>query len=377
MNCKESALYRQPSRGTEIARRYSGQLRAALAALLLAASALAGALLPAPGRGGSSALRRFRNAARPSRLALSALLVLAASMAPPVVPKAVAQTVQTLVSNNNATGALRINPPLDTYNSGDGTAVGDVLHATRGTMHDPDGMPGGELRRGPFEVRWYRVDGATETPVWERYKKYTIQEGDVGKHLKLKVSFTDNVGVRETLESALWPITGNLAVRPPGPPIRIGSAGRDQSMRIWWDAPTSHGGRAVAKYQYRLTAKRSVGDGANNDSSSFCRWTGTQTWSPNWTDVADSVDPGTSLGDERTVAAMGLTNGTYYCFQLRAVSSAGNGTEFRWQGRAGAPEGGGRPSRTTRASPCAKATATRSPSPTSGTKRPTSPRCTS
>ncbi len=165
----------------------------------------------------------------------------------------------------NATGAPHINPPHDSFNSGDGTAVGDLLHATRGNMHDPDGMPGGSFFedrfkvRNNFDLRWYRVDGETETRIgkWGG-DYYPIQHADVGKFLKLKVSFTDNAGSQETLESAKWPITGNLSVQPPGFPIRVGSAGRDQSIRVWWDPPTSHGGSPITKYQYRLRPKRAV-----------------------------------------------------------------------------------------------------------------------
>ena len=65
----------EASRRAQAARRYPGRLRSALAALLLAAAALAGVLLPAPAGaqtvGGFSALRRFRNGGRPVRLALA------------------------------------------------------------------------------------------------------------------------------------------------------------------------------------------------------------------------------------------------------------------------------------------------------------------
>ena len=78
-------------------------------------------------------------------------------------------------------------------------------------------------------------------------------------------------------------------------------------MTLAWMAPANTGGAAISKYQYRA------------------RRTGTTAWTPDWTDVPDGSDPGGSAADETRVVVSGLTNGTRYRFEVRAVNSIGEG----------------------------------------------------
>ena len=64
---------------------------------------------------------------------------------------------------------------------------------------------------------------------------------------------------------------------PPAPASLSASAG-DAQATLTWTAPTSDGGAAITKYQYRV----SVDDGT--------------TWSPDWTDVPDGPDSGLRPG---------------------------------------------------------------------------------
>ena len=83
----------------------------------------------------------------------------------------------------------------------------------------------------------------------------------------------------------------------------------DTSMTLSWAEPADAGSlaSAITKYQYRFSAGATVAGGAI------------------WNDVPDSIDLDASTADETQVVVTGLTNGTLYAFEVRAVSSAGNG----------------------------------------------------
>ncbi|MCY4174624.1 MAG: Ig-like domain-containing protein, partial [Cyanobacteria bacterium MAG CAR3_bin_5] len=82
------------------------------------------------------------------------------------------------------------------------------------------------------------------------------------------------------------------------------TAGNTQ-VSLSWSAPADSAGTAAhSKHQYRYRA-------------------GTGSWS-GWTDPPDS-DGDSSLADETAATVTGLTNGTAYSFEIRAVNSAGNG----------------------------------------------------
>ena len=93
----------------------------------------------------------------------------------------------------------------------------------------------------------------------------------------------------------------------PGAPGNLRTTPGDGRMTLAWMAPANTGGAAISKYQYRA------------------RRTGTTAWTPDWTDVPDGSDPGGSAADETRVVVSGLTNGTRYRFEVRAVNSIGEG----------------------------------------------------
>ena len=83
----------------------------------------------------------------------------------------------------------------------------------------------------------------------------------------------------------------------PGAPARLTATGGDESVALSWSAPED-GGSQILRYEYRYGA------------------TG-ETWGE-WMTVSGS-------GSARRVAVSGLTNGTLYAFQVRAVNSIGEG----------------------------------------------------
>ena len=111
----------------------------------------------------------------------------------------------TRAANNAATGT-----PVIT--KGDGTALdaapqaGGTLAVDIADIADTDGLPNkdGDSALGEaedFDYQWLRVDGGTETEVGTA-ATYTVGAGDVGKTLKVKVSFTDGLLWDETVTSA-------------------------------------------------------------------------------------------------------------------------------------------------------------------------------
>ena len=107
-----------------------------------------------------------------------------------------------------------------------GTAtVGQELTATTGTIADDDGLP------SSFTYQWVRVDAeGTSNPVditGEIAETYTLTDDDVGKRIKVKVSFTDELSGVEMPTSAAYPSSGTVtaaAGTPTGAPTITGTA---------------------------------------------------------------------------------------------------------------------------------------------------------
>ena len=88
-----------------------------------------------------------------------------------------------------------------------GTAqVGATLTALTSTIDDADGLsdPG-------YTYRWIRVDGGTETPIsGATSDTYVPVAADVGRQVKVEVTFTDDGGNEETLASVAYPSGGTI-----------------------------------------------------------------------------------------------------------------------------------------------------------------------
>ena len=134
--------------------------------------------------------------------------------------------------NNPATGTVRIT----------GTPRLGWTLETHGR-----GLADAEGRRGELYFQWIRVDPVTEveqnvsnperTGVWW---SYVVQEADVGKAIKVRVSFTDNAGNAESVTSD--------AVDGPDP---LTATTRD--------APRSHDGSTAFAFELRFSEAPAVG----------------------------------------------------------------------------------------------------------------------
>ena len=86
--------------------------------------------------------------------------------------------------------------------------VGQLLTADLSAIADVDGLP---AEAAAFTWQWRRVDGSTETAIERATSQtYRLVADDVGKKLKVRVSFTDLGGTNESLTSAAYPASGSV-----------------------------------------------------------------------------------------------------------------------------------------------------------------------
>ena len=128
-----------------------------------------------------------------------------------------------------ATIAIRGTPNLSTTNTpatgapaitGE-ASVGGILTATTDGITDTDGIA--NVRWG---YQWIRVDAdgtANATDIdGATSASYAPTETDVGKRLKVRVTFTDDAGNGEELTSPAYPASGTVAARSAAPPGSVG-----------------------------------------------------------------------------------------------------------------------------------------------------------
>ena len=97
-----------------------------------------------------------------------------------------------------------------------GGQVGKTLTAATDYIEDPDGLP----TTPTFTYQWVWVDGSTDTDIpGAASETYTLTASDLGKQIKVKVSFTDLRGHAEgPLTSDAYPRNGTVTeVVVPGP----------------------------------------------------------------------------------------------------------------------------------------------------------------
>ena len=185
-------------------------------------------------------------------------------------------TLTVSVFNNLATGAPSIS----------GTAqVGQTLSATTSSIADADG-----LTNASFTYQWIRVDGATETDIsGATASSYTVVAADRGKTIKVKVSFTDDLGNAETLTSAA---TAAVPAAVPDAPLNLRARAVNGEVALVWGAPPDNGA-AITGYRVRFKV---------STASAWENWVSAPTLSATVT---------------------GLINDTGYDFEVQAQNSVG------------------------------------------------------
>lgn len=97
--------------------------------------------------------------------------------------------------NNPATGAPAISGPA---------MVGGTLSASKGTIADADGLTRADNGDTGYDYayQWIRMDGAVASDIaGEISSTYTLGDADLGKRIKVEVSFTDDAGNAESRTS--------------------------------------------------------------------------------------------------------------------------------------------------------------------------------
>ena len=177
-----------------------------------------------------------------------------------------------------------------------GTAqVGQTLTADTSGIADSDGLTSVTFTYQWLSSRDTEIDGATSST-------YSLQFSQEGKAIKVRVSFTDDAGNAETLTSAATAAvtSSEPEAQVPGAPQNLRAAtGNSGELAVSWDAPSSDGGSEITGY--RVQWKESSGS---------------------W-DTPSDVSETTVTGTAHTIT--GLTDGTEYSVQVRAVNSKGAG----------------------------------------------------
>ena len=177
-----------------------------------------------------------------------------------------------------------------------GTAqVGETLTADTSGIADADGLSG-----ATFSYQWLAeavaIQGATDST-------YTLPDSDQGKTIKVRVSFTDDVGNPEALTSvATNEVADAGPTEPPGAPENLTVVeNADGSVTLTWDAP---GDDSVTGY--RILRRNAD---AGEDSVSVY--------------VSDTGSDSTSYTDTDVSA------GTRYVYRVKAINEAGVGPQSR------------------------------------------------
>ena len=201
-------------------------------------------------------------------------------------------------SNNSATGAPTITgtPQVD-----------QTLTANTSSIDDGDG-----LDSVSYSYQWIGSNGNSDTDIEDATDStYTPSSGDVGKTIKVKVSFTDDADNDETLTSeATVAVAATVPSAPQGMTVTSGS--QTQELEASWQAPSSNGGSAVTGYKVQWKE------------------------APDSWDTAADVSQATETGTTYTITS--LTGGVEYAVRVIATNDVGDGpasTEAK-----GTPAGG-------------------------------------
>ena len=186
------------------------------------------------------------------------------------------------------------NAPATGTPSISGTAqVGETLTAETSGIADSDG-----LDHAIFTYRWIRDYGLGGLFIRNATSRsYLVAADDVGKTLKVRVSFIDDAGNAERLTSTS---TAVVSTTVPGAPVSgdVQPGGTGQ-LTVSWEAPASDGGSSITGYKVQWKEA-----------------------SDSWDTLADVSEATTT---ETSYTITGLSLGIEYSVRVIATNSVGDG----------------------------------------------------
>ena len=189
-------------------------------------------------------------------------------------------------ANHTATGAPTISGLAQ---------VGETLTADTSGISDDDG-----LTNVSYSYQWIRSSTSTDEDIPNATStSYLVSADDVGKTLKVRVSFTDDLDNEETLTSTS---TATVSAAVPGGPrsvdVQLTGTGR---LTVSWEAPVSDGGSDITRYTVQ------------------------------WKEATGSWDSSTNVfattTTETSYTISGLSLGTEYTVRVVASNLVGDGPE--------------------------------------------------
>ena len=163
-----------------------------------------------------------------------------------------------LISDAYPSSGTVLEKPANTPATGkpsiSGTAsVGHTLTASASDIEDGNG-----LTNVRYAYQWIRVDGSDETDITNATSAtYTLSDDDEGKKIKVRVSFTDDLGYDEgPLTSDAYPSSGTVLEKPSntpatGKPSISGTARVDHTLRAETGDIEDVNGLRNVSYQYQ------------------------------------------------------------------------------------------------------------------------------
>ena len=198
------------------------------------------------------------------------------------------------IRDAEATGTIR-NTEANTAPTGLPTITGtsrvrETLTADITSIDDANGLDDAE-----FNYQWLADNAEIHSAT---ASSYTLADGDAGKQVSVRVTFTDNAENAESLTSAQREAVA--ATVPTAPQeLTVSPATQSGQLDVSWQAPRSNGGSAITGYTVQ------------------------------WKEAADSWDTGTDVSEatvtDTTYAMTSLTAGTAYAVRVTASNSQGNG----------------------------------------------------